>query len=52
MGPLITGEHRHKVRGYVDRGVAEGANLIVDGRELKIEGTSRASSSDRRCSIA
>ncbi len=38
MGPLITGEHRHKVRGYVDRGVAEGANLIVDGRELKIEG--------------
>jgi malonate-semialdehyde dehydrogenase (acetylating)/methylmalonate-semialdehyde dehydrogenase len=32
MGPLVTGSHRDKVRGYVDAGVAEGATLVVDGR--------------------
>jgi malonate-semialdehyde dehydrogenase (acetylating) / methylmalonate-semialdehyde dehydrogenase len=36
MGPLITGEHRDKVRGYVDLGVAEGAELVVDGRGREI----------------
>jgi malonate-semialdehyde dehydrogenase (acetylating)/methylmalonate-semialdehyde dehydrogenase len=34
MGPLITGEHRDKVRGYVDIGEAEGAELVVDGRDF------------------
>jgi malonate-semialdehyde dehydrogenase (acetylating)/methylmalonate-semialdehyde dehydrogenase len=34
MGPLVTGAHRDKVRGYVDAGVAEGAALVVDGRGL------------------
>lgn len=38
MGPLITAEHREKVRGYIDRGVAEGAELVVDGRGLQVEG--------------
>ncbi|MFO1495357.1 MAG: CoA-acylating methylmalonate-semialdehyde dehydrogenase [Lysobacterales bacterium] len=38
MGPLITGAHRDRVRGYVDLGVAEGAALVVDGRERQIEG--------------
>jgi malonate-semialdehyde dehydrogenase (acetylating)/methylmalonate-semialdehyde dehydrogenase len=33
MGPLITGEHRDKVRGYVDGAEAEGASLVVDGRD-------------------
>ena len=33
MGPLITGEHRDKVRGYVDNAPAEGASVIVDGRD-------------------
>jgi malonate-semialdehyde dehydrogenase (acetylating)/methylmalonate-semialdehyde dehydrogenase len=33
MGPLVTAAHRDKVRGYVDTGVAEGAELVVDGRE-------------------
>lgn len=37
MGPLITREHRDKVKGYVDLGVEEGAQLLVDGRDLKIE---------------
>jgi malonate-semialdehyde dehydrogenase (acetylating)/methylmalonate-semialdehyde dehydrogenase len=38
MGPLVTGAHRDKVRGYVDLGVAEGAELVVDGRGLKVAG--------------
>jgi len=33
MGPLVTGAHRDKVKGYVDAGVEEGAELVVDGRE-------------------
>ena len=32
MGPLVTGAHRDRVRGYVDTGVEEGADLVVDGR--------------------
>jgi malonate-semialdehyde dehydrogenase (acetylating) / methylmalonate-semialdehyde dehydrogenase len=36
MGPLITAEHRDKVRGYVDLGVTEGAELVVDGRGREI----------------
>ena len=38
MGPLVTGAHLAKVRGYVDAGVAEGAKLVVDGRGLKVAG--------------
>jgi len=32
VGPLIRAEHRDRVAAYVERGVAEGAELIVDGR--------------------
>ena len=32
VGPLIRADHRDRVAGYVDRGVAEGASLLVDGR--------------------
>jgi malonate-semialdehyde dehydrogenase (acetylating) / methylmalonate-semialdehyde dehydrogenase len=35
MGPLITGEHRDRVKRYIDLGVKEGAALIVDGRNQK-----------------
>ncbi|BCJ89402.1 methylmalonate-semialdehyde dehydrogenase (acylating) [Terrihabitans soli] len=38
MGPLVTKAHLDKVRGYVDRGVAEGAKLVVDGRKFKMQG--------------
>ncbi|MFL2893806.1 MAG: CoA-acylating methylmalonate-semialdehyde dehydrogenase [Candidatus Pelagibacter sp.] len=38
MGPLITKEHLEKVSGYVDLGVKEGAKLLVDGRNLKLQG--------------
>ena len=32
MGPLVTAAHRGKVAGYVDKGLAEGAKLVLDGR--------------------
>ncbi|OLD06938.1 MAG: methylmalonate-semialdehyde dehydrogenase (acylating) [Actinobacteria bacterium 13_1_40CM_3_66_19] len=39
VGPLIRADHRDKVAGYVDKGVAEGAELVVDGRgEMKRAG--------------
>ncbi len=38
MGPLVTRAHLEKVTGYVDAGVAEGATLVVDGRNLKLQG--------------
>ncbi|HET8726054.1 MAG TPA: CoA-acylating methylmalonate-semialdehyde dehydrogenase [Alphaproteobacteria bacterium] len=38
MGPLITRQHMEKVRGYVDQGIEEGAKLVVDGRDLKLQG--------------
>jgi malonate-semialdehyde dehydrogenase (acetylating)/methylmalonate-semialdehyde dehydrogenase len=37
MGPLVTREHREKVKGYVDLGVKEGANLVVDGRDFSLQ---------------
>ena len=33
MGPLITGEHRDKVAGYLAGAAADGASVVVDGRE-------------------
>ena len=33
MGPLVTKPHLDKVLGYVDAGVASGAELVIDGRE-------------------
>ena len=38
MGPLVTKEHLDKVKGYVDIGVKEGAKLVVDGRNFKMQG--------------
>ncbi len=32
VGPLIRAEHRDRVAGYVAKGVAEGAELVIDGR--------------------
>ena len=32
MGPLITKQHREKVLGYIEKGLAEGAKLLLDGR--------------------
>jgi malonate-semialdehyde dehydrogenase (acetylating)/methylmalonate-semialdehyde dehydrogenase len=38
MGPLVTAAHRDRVVDYVDVGVAEGADLVVDGRGLSVDG--------------
>ena len=38
MGPLVTKDHLEKVRSYVELGVKEGASLLVDGRNLKLQG--------------
>jgi len=38
MGPLVTKEHLEKVKGYVDIGIKEGANLVVDGRKINLQG--------------
>lgn len=38
MGPLVTRAHFEKVKGFVDQGVAEGAELVVDGRGLVVPG--------------
>ena len=38
MGPLVTKEHLEKVKKYVDIGEKEGAKLVVDGRNLKLQG--------------
>jgi malonate-semialdehyde dehydrogenase (acetylating) / methylmalonate-semialdehyde dehydrogenase len=40
MGPLVTRQHLDKVRGYIETGVAEGAVLVVDGREASVAAAS------------
>lgn len=37
-GPLVTKQALERVRGYVDLGVEEGAKLVVDGRNFKMQG--------------
>ena len=37
-GPLVTKEHMAKVKGFVDQGVKEGADLVVDGRDFQLQG--------------
>jgi malonate-semialdehyde dehydrogenase (acetylating)/methylmalonate-semialdehyde dehydrogenase len=38
MGPLITREHRDKVAGYIDIAIADGADVVVDGRGVVPDG--------------
>jgi malonate-semialdehyde dehydrogenase (acetylating) / methylmalonate-semialdehyde dehydrogenase len=38
MGPLITGPHRDKVASYLDSGAAQGAKVVLDGRETAPDG--------------
>ena len=38
MGPLVTKEHLEKVKNYVNIGEKEGAKLVVDGRNFKLQG--------------
>ncbi len=38
MGPVISKEHKIKIEEYIGSGVKEGAKLVLDGRNLKIQG--------------
>jgi len=38
MGPLVSAAHRDKVLGYIEQGIAAGAELVVDGRGLRVAG--------------
>ena len=38
MGPLVTPQHYTKVKEYVDLGLEEGANLVIDGRGYSLKG--------------
>lgn len=38
MGPLVTKVHRDKVASYIEAGEKEGAKVVVDGRQVKVEG--------------
>ena len=38
MGPVISQEHKEKIENYISLGVKEGAKLIEDGREYRIQG--------------
>jgi malonate-semialdehyde dehydrogenase (acetylating)/methylmalonate-semialdehyde dehydrogenase len=37
MGPLVTAQARDRVAGYVDAGEADGARLVVDGRQPEVD---------------
>ncbi len=38
MGPVVTGDHCKKITGYIEKGVAEGATPLCDGRESAPKG--------------
>jgi len=36
MGPVISAAHKQRILGYIDKGVEEGADLILDGRDFTV----------------
>ncbi|MBP1853565.1 CoA-acylating methylmalonate-semialdehyde dehydrogenase [Rhizobium halophytocola] len=38
LGPVVTKEAQARIRGLIDKGVEEGAKLVVDGRDFKLQG--------------
>ena len=38
MGPLVSAVHRDKVASYIEAGAKSGATVVVDGRDLKVDG--------------
>jgi len=38
MGPVISSTHKERVLGYIEQGLKEGAKLLLDGRNIKVEG--------------
>lgn len=41
MGPVISAQHREKILGYIEDGLAAGARLVVDGRDPQLPGGER-----------
>ena len=41
MGPLVTAQARDRVRGYIDAGLRDGADLAIDGRAITVKGRER-----------
>lgn len=37
MGPLAGPAHQERVLGYIEKGIAEGADLLLDGRDFKVD---------------
>lgn len=38
MGPVVSRAHREKIQGYIEQGLAEGADLLLDGRTINVPG--------------
>jgi malonate-semialdehyde dehydrogenase (acetylating)/methylmalonate-semialdehyde dehydrogenase len=38
MGPVISAKHKERVLGYIEKGIKEGAKLLLDGRDCKVDG--------------
>ncbi len=38
LGPVINGPHKESVLGWIQKGIDEGAELVLDGRDVKVEG--------------
>lgn len=38
LGPVVSADHRKFVEGWIEKGVAEGAELVLDGRNVKVDG--------------
>jgi malonate-semialdehyde dehydrogenase (acetylating)/methylmalonate-semialdehyde dehydrogenase len=38
LGPVVSAEHQAFIKGWIDKGVAEGADLVLDGRNLVVPG--------------
>jgi malonate-semialdehyde dehydrogenase (acetylating)/methylmalonate-semialdehyde dehydrogenase len=37
-GPVVSAQHRDKIANYIQMGVDEGAELVVDGRDFRLQG--------------
>ena len=38
LGPVVNPQHKERIEGYIEKGVEEGATLVLDGRNHVVEG--------------
>ncbi len=38
LGPVVSDDHRKKVSGWIEEGIKEGAELVLDGRDVEVQG--------------